>query len=384
MQQRRFGGRLHVRLRGEQADQARLADDLALGAHDPHPDVVHPRAPVHRRVGLGLRDDEELPLLDPATDLRVEGVQAASRRRTSSSRRRTRIPEPGARDRLDRAAVGSLGEPVLPVPEEHEVQLEEPVDEVGRLADLLRGIGDRRLACQLAHMPDALLHRFEVADHEPDVVQDRAKPALEVGAIAFVQASLELDVDHRLAMRRVAPGEDLGDEAVLGAPRADHRVQQQACLQVAGVQLLGDRVDEERRVVGARLDHGAGDEVAVGLQRRHEHADARRVVAAAVDEGERRSHAAEELRRPERLEVFIGQPAQEHLREDQQGVASIGRSRGRELVEEGVHDGRDGLGSRDRRRLGGGGFGSGLGHVRAPRSVGWWFRLSWNPYGPPS
>ena len=278
---------------------------------------------------------------------------------------------------------GRVGEPVLPVPEEHEVQLEEPVDEVDRLADLLRGIGDRRLASQLAHMPDPLLHRLEVADHEPDVVQDRAEPALEVGAIAFVQTPLELDVDHRLAMRGVAPGEDLGDAAVLGAPGADHRVQQQASVQVASVQLLGDRVDEERRVVGARLDHGAGDEVAVGLQRRHEDADARRVVAAAVDEGERRSHAAEQLRRPERLEVFIGQPAQEHLREHEQGVASIGRRGGRELVEEVVHDGRDGLGG-DGRCLGGGGFGSGLGHVRAPRSVGWWFRLSWNPYGPPS
>ena len=49
VQQRRLGRRLGVGLGGEQAEQARLADDLAVGRDAPHADVVHPLAAVHRR-----------------------------------------------------------------------------------------------------------------------------------------------------------------------------------------------------------------------------------------------------------------------------------------------------------------------------------------------
>src|SRR4026207_2180646 len=42
VQQRRLGSALGERLRGEQAEQARLADDVAGARYLPHADVVHP------------------------------------------------------------------------------------------------------------------------------------------------------------------------------------------------------------------------------------------------------------------------------------------------------------------------------------------------------
>ena len=99
VQERRLGGRLHVRLRREQADQPRLADDLALGAHPPHADVVHARAPVHRRVGVGLREDQQVAVLDAATERRVERVEQRRVGERRASRRRTgcRARSPGPR-----------------------------------------------------------------------------------------------------------------------------------------------------------------------------------------------------------------------------------------------------------------------------------------------
>ena len=88
--------------------------------------------------------------------------------------------------------------------------------------------------------------------------------------------------------------------AVLGAMRADHRVHDQPHAEVARRELLGDRVDQERRVVGVRLDDRARHQVAVAIDRRHEHAHDRGVVAPRIDEREGRSDDAEQLVDPAR------------------------------------------------------------------------------------
>ena len=167
MQERRLGGRLHVRLRREQADHPCLADDLAFGAHAPHADVVHARATVHGRVGVGLREDQQVAVLDPASEPGIEASRAAWCRRTSSGSTSDRMPSPLPGTALDRAAVGRVDQLVLAVAQEDEVQLQQPVEEVDRLADLLRGVAHGRLACHLA----------ACAGRGPASVRSRAPPA---------------------------------------------------------------------------------------------------------------------------------------------------------------------------------------------------------------
>ena len=75
VQERRLGGRLHVRLRCEQADQARLADDLALGAHPAYTDVVHPRAAMHGGVRVRLAEHQQVAVLDASPHRGIEGIQ---------------------------------------------------------------------------------------------------------------------------------------------------------------------------------------------------------------------------------------------------------------------------------------------------------------------
>ena len=52
--------------RGEKSDEAALADGVALGVVDLHADVVEVARPVHRRVRVGLRDDDDVLRRAPA------------------------------------------------------------------------------------------------------------------------------------------------------------------------------------------------------------------------------------------------------------------------------------------------------------------------------
>ena len=177
VQQRRLRRRLHVRLRREQADQPRLAGDHALGVHDAHADVVHARAPMHRGVRVRLREDEQVAALDAGPHHVVEARRGAS---TSANAERLHVAqdaEPAAGHGPDRRAslTVDVDELVLAISEQDEVQLREPFEEVDRLADLLRRVADGRGPSELDHVADALLHRLEVAHHEPHVVQDRRR-----------------------------------------------------------------------------------------------------------------------------------------------------------------------------------------------------------------
>ncbi len=213
-----------------------------------------------------------------------------------------------------------------------------------------------------------LLHRLEVPDHQADVVQDRAERPSRSTRSCSAQPALELDMHHRLAVRRIATREHALQAPVLRARGADHRVQQQPRAQLAGAQLLVDGVHEERGVVGAALDDGPRHEVAVGLKRGNENADARGVVATPVDEGEGASNPPEQLLHAEALEIVVGQPPEEHLREDPDRILPVGGHRRRDLGKERLED-RGCFGLRGEGGLGGGGLRGGFGHVRAPRSV---------------
>jgi hypothetical protein len=198
VQQRRLVRRLHVGLAREQADQPRLAEDRAVGAHAAHADVVHPRPAVHRGVRARLRDHQQVAALDPASDVLVELVE---RRELREGRTLDVGEDPlsAAGHGPDRATLGPVDQLVLAVAHQHEVEVEQPGEEVDGLPDLLRRVPDRRLPGVVDHLPDAILHRLEVAHHEPDVVEDRADALLEVGPLGLGELAVELDVHDRLA-----------------------------------------------------------------------------------------------------------------------------------------------------------------------------------------
>ena len=137
MQQRGLGGGFHVSLGREQPDQARLPHDLAVGVHLAHADVVHARTPVHGRVRVGLAEHQQVPILDATAHGRVQGVQ----RNGLGERGAPDIgkdAEPTGLHRADRPPLLGIEQLVLAIAEQHEVQLQQPIQEVDGLSHLLR------------------------------------------------------------------------------------------------------------------------------------------------------------------------------------------------------------------------------------------------------
>ena len=94
VQHRGLGRRLGVGLAREQAEQARLAGDLAVGRDAAHADVVHPLVAVHRRARVGLVDDQQLAARGQPALLLGELRERDRRARRSSAPRRRGCPCP--------------------------------------------------------------------------------------------------------------------------------------------------------------------------------------------------------------------------------------------------------------------------------------------------
>ena len=145
----------------------------------------------------------------------------------------------------------------------------------------------------------------------------------ELLALVVGQRPVHLEVHHRLTVAGIATGEHALDASLRIADRADHRVQQPADDEVASQELFVDRVDQERRVVGAGLDHRTDRLVAVTLDRGVEHPHRRGVGALGVGEPERRRHHAEQRVRPRSQEILVAEPPQERLGERLQRLAPL-------------------------------------------------------------
>ena len=157
VQQRRLRRALGVRLRREQPEQPRLADDLARSRHAAHADVVHPLLLVHRRDGVGLGDQQQV-----AARRALAHAGRELRQRHGGRERRPLLvaqdPEAGVGDDAD----ALLGDVVLARAEQHEVALEQPLEEVGDLVNLVARVAGRAGAGDGDHVVDALGHRLEV------------------------------------------------------------------------------------------------------------------------------------------------------------------------------------------------------------------------------
>ena len=225
-----------------------------------------------------------------------------------------------------RAAVGA-DQPVLPVAEEGEVVVGEPVEEAGAGRHLAGLDPDRRGGAQVAgDLLAARPHPRPVLDGVADVVEDRGQRAPDVLALLLRADAVDLEEHPRLGERvpvgdRRRVGVDDVEQPAVGVAVDDElRVDEQVDGLVAAGQLGRHRVDEEGHVVGDDEDHGVPARPAVGLDVRVAHLD--------VD-GARRPVLGQLAVRERGAEQVAGLAGQEVLGRD---VAVVAPDEGLELV----------------------------------------------------
>ena len=319
VQERGLARGLDVRLRGEQAEHARLAAGRAVRPDAAHADVVHARAAVHGRQAIALGDDEQVALDDPLAQRRVERLERhrARPRRVAGVRQQ---PEPRARGHMD-AVVVDL---VVARAEEDEVAVEQPAQEGDGLGDLLLVVAPLPRPREHDHVLDVLAHRPVVAHDATDVLDRRADRVLEAGQLVGRQRAVELEVHDRLGRARLARMLDGDDAPARVALGADDRVDDADDAEATTLELAADRVHEERQVLGVRLEDRAAGLVAVLGRVGVERADRERRRAALRGEPERPERLAEQTLGVG-LRLLFGQPADVLAGERPDGRRAVGR-----------------------------------------------------------
>ncbi len=180
----------------------------------------------------------------------------------------TKDAEPAAghrpKDVLLPAVDRHLLELVLAVAEEGEVLVGEPLEQRLALGDLRLGQRWRVLLEVRDDRARPVLHGRPVLDRRPDVTEHTSYVVGEQHAlVALLGQPVDLDVHPRLAhgvrvrRRRAGRHRVEGDQLPVAVTLdVERRVQYQVGVAVLARQLHGERVDQERHVVGDDLDHG--------------------------------------------------------------------------------------------------------------------------------
>ena len=314
---------LSVGLRGEQPEHPALARDRTVGPDGLHPDVVHLRAPVDARGAVRLRDDQQVAAFDAHAQLRID------RREPDALRVRGALllgedPQPRLRDDTQRPCVALPHELVLAVAEEDVVVREQPFEERDGLVDLVLAVARRSLARAFDHPPDPRLHLSEVTDRAPDVAEHATETLREPLELIRLQMPLELEVHYRLARLRLDRFADTGDAALVIALDADDRMEHEPDRMTLLGDLLRERIDEERRVLGVLLDDRADRRVAVARKGRVERPDSDGIGAAGVGELEDAHHLPEQLLRGQAGGDLSREPARVHTGERADDLCPVG------------------------------------------------------------
>ncbi len=256
--QRDPGERLGVRSAREQAEEPALADHLAVLVELLHADVVEERRAMDGgpRVGLGQDQQGLLPrlLLDQGGQLPERGRHVLVG---------TQDAEAGAGDRAQQLVVVVALEAVLAVAEEREVVGRQPTQQLAALRDLL--LAQREpVGLQLVDDGQHLgVHLLPVLDRLPDVAQHLEQRVLDGAGVLVVGDPGDLDVHPGLADRVRGRHDravrDRGDRLEGAGDVADHvelRVDDRVHVTQLAGQRHGQRVHEERHVVGDHLDDG--------------------------------------------------------------------------------------------------------------------------------
>ncbi len=245
---------------------------------------------------------------------------------------RAQYAEPGAGNGAQRVVAAQL---VLPVAEEGEVVVGEPVQQLAGLLDLLpRQVAGDRLAGQLVgDAGGGVPHLLPVLDGLADVGQDAQQVGgdlLEVGAVGL---AVDLDVDPRLdrrVLRQLAlgrGGQHLEQLAGDVAPHDELRVDDDVDAAALAGEVVGDGVDEEGHVVRDHLDDGVAARPAVLLDGGRVHPHVGGALGARLGQPVVRDGGAEHVDRVAVGEVLGGGVQVVALQERQHGLA-VGGVRG--------------------------------------------------------
>ena len=283
--------------RGEQAEEAVLADHLALGVEALDPDEIQIHRAVHRRAGVRLGDHQRRRIARAAPDFRRQGSEAAR-----GGARRALAAEQAERRALDPAqliAVAVADQVVAAVAEEGEVVVGDPRQERLRLLQVV-GVDHLGAVLQVGECGvDLAEHRLPVLDCRAHV----AERALELGADRLqplrIALAVDLDVHERfeggfaaIAGRRI---QHRLERAVGAAPHRDHRVDGEVDQEPEAVERHARRIHQERHVVGHHLDDGVGRLPAVLLDLRIVHPHLGMAGRAVLAEAQVRERGAVQI-----------------------------------------------------------------------------------------
>ncbi|MDQ1092969.1 hypothetical protein QE400_002382 [Xanthomonas sacchari] len=258
---------------GEQAEEALLGDDAALGVELQHADVVHVAAAVHPRARVGLGQDQRF--------LVARLAEAVRGQRAHRPRRRLVLPAQQAQaavlQRRQHVFAALLLHPVLAVAEEGEMVGRGPAQEFLRLAPALvvhRQAPRGQVVGQRQHL---LAHAAPVAHDVAHLAEDAPDRRFHLRhVLRRLAVDLQRHQRFRLALAHVL------QHAALVALHAQHRMAEHVHADAQLRQRHAHRVDQERHVVVDDLQHRVRRLPAVVLQARveHPHVDRARLALA--------------------------------------------------------------------------------------------------------
>ena len=275
-----------------QAEEAVLADHVALGVVPLHADVVEIGRAVHGRTGVGLREHEQGSLVRLGPDRRRKPREAVGR---VPVRVRLPVPEdaqPALGHRAQEVvAVGVAVEVVLPVAEEREV-LCRPSN--GAAPGLRPARRDRSAAVALRARRRPRRAAASIFSQSPVAARTSASTrSMSVRTSSRMSADVSRSTSTCTHDSRTKPGSSLDPSVARSVPSSvrchrEHRMHDEMDAEIVTVDGHRDRVDEERHVVVDDVDQRVGRVPALGRDGRrvnvHDRmargADARRAAGA--------------------------------------------------------------------------------------------------------
>jgi hypothetical protein len=311
--------------RGQETQEAPLADDIARIVETAHADIVHIDRPVHVRPAPGLGDDEEFLALD------IAGVVLGQRLGVPLKALLGHVAQNAQPLVIDDVGIGLVVAPfeaVLAVAQERELIGVQPLQKRDALVQV-RLVDRRRRRLDLRdRCVKPLHHGAPVLDRRAHAAQDLGQARLDGGE--RLGRRLLGDLDMQEAFRR-RTFQRRGDRrhglalAVLVAHDANDRVDQHVNRQVHLVERRDDRVDQERHVVVDHLDGGMGGLPAVFLETRIVGADLRRARLAVAAELPQAGDGAEQVVERLFLDFLVDEIAEIAVRQAVQLLGIGGR-----------------------------------------------------------
>ena len=168
-QHRNLANAAAVRRRREEAEEAVLADQIAVLVVTLDADAIHRHGAMHDAGAVRFGDDQQVLAPRVLAELRCERVLRSLHRFRPHA---AKDAEAALRIGGEKVVVVMRLESVAAIAEEDEVAVVEPLQELARFFDLLFGHRQIGVIELRGERRELGAHRFEVGDREPDVGED--------------------------------------------------------------------------------------------------------------------------------------------------------------------------------------------------------------------